>query len=428
MIRVLEHEIRRRMRRKQRRVNWLRLGLWVAAVMFLVGLIAGSGFYSFYSFLDRLSPVDDTGSPEESPVALPGEPVNVLFLGVDSPVDARGKPTHADFRKAYTRTDTMILISYDPLAERVSLISIPRDTEVTIPGHGKEKAAHAHAYGGPQLAMKTIGDFLGIPIHYYVRTNFEGFVRVVDILGGVEFNVPQDMFYVDPEQDLRIDLKKGPQLLDGEKALQLVRFRMYWDGDVGRVRTQQAFMGALMKKIYQVGTIFKLPGIAREVLAYVDTNMDPDEIIRFATAAKNVQRENIKMAVLPGELRDGSSYYYANGSAVKRLLDELVLGIDRQANGKVRLEVLNGTATSGLAAKVADRLREQGYNVVRVGNADNPNLRYTKVINRSGDDPAADSVARALRRLASSIRLSRSVVDQSDVDVTVIVGPDLGDV
>src|SRR5690606_33720966 len=143
--------------------------------------------------------------------------VNILLLGGDS----RGLS-----KNDVPRSDSNMVISVDPVTKKAHLFSILRDTYVRIPGHGMDRINTALVYGGPQLAMQTTSELLGLPIQYFVFTDFQGFMELVDALGGIELDVEKDMKYhdsVEPEFD--IDLKKGLQHLDGKTALQYVRFR-----------------------------------------------------------------------------------------------------------------------------------------------------------------------------------------------------------
>jgi LCP family protein required for cell wall assembly len=148
----------------------------------------------------------------------------------------------------------MIVASVDPRAGTVNMLSIPRDTRVVIPGRsGYDKITHAYAYGGAALATRTVEAFLGVPINYYLATGRA--LSVSSIFGGVDMYVEQDMNYDDPYAGLSINLRKGSQHLDGEKAGQYIRFRHDELGDIGRVHRQQRFMKAMSDEMLQVGTL-----------------------------------------------------------------------------------------------------------------------------------------------------------------------------
>jgi len=405
-------------RKTRTRLRWKGIRGEFLAVFFLAMLVAASvyGFLAGFRWGQGLWPVDDN-LPEQG--SGKGDSINVLLLGVDR------NGTRGSNGKANTRTDTMILAGIDLARKKVSLLSIPRDSRVKIPGRGYEKINHAHVYGGPRLAMQTVEEFLGVPVRYYVRMDFEGFARVIDTLGGVEIEVERDMHYSDPYQDLEIDLKKGRQVLDGEKALQYVRFRQYVNGDIGRVQAQQKFIEALARKVFQMGTLPRLPTLARQMMTYVDTNLDLATIVRLARLGRDVERDDIVMDMVPGSMAENSSDWVPDPVGTRRVVDRLFRGIDHQANGRIRLQVINGTDSVGLAARLAWELKEQGFQVVKVATADSPDYQITQVIDHSRGQQAGQNVLEALKARAPTVRLYRRVDDEAAADVTIIIGRDL---
>lgn len=231
--------------------------------------------------------------------------ITFLLLGVDANDTSKSKGQ---------RTDTMMLCRYDDTTGKVSILSIPRDTMATIRGRkNKEKINHAHAYGGPELSVKAVKDLLGISLDYYVRVDYQIVKDVVDLIGGVEVDVPMDMKYSDPWADppLKINLKKGKQVLDGDESLQFLRYRKgYADQDLGRIEAQHQFMSSAIKKALNPINILKLPKFVDTYIKNVDTNIPLDTIAKFAIKAKNVDTENIEMITLPGEPKYISKAWY----------------------------------------------------------------------------------------------------------------------
>lgn len=248
-------EVRRRSGRR-----WLRItGIaFLGLALFGVGLV-----YGFYRWTTR--PTDDL-----IPVTYEEQDrVNILVLGVDGGVNGQLKRTSS----GTARSDVMILVSIDVKSGEVGVLSIPRDTRVYIPTQGTyEKIAHAHAYGGPELSKKTVEEFLNVPVHHWVRVDFEAFKKAVDTLGGVEVDVPRDMDYEDPYQNLFIHIKKGPQTLDGDTALEFVRYRGYFNGDIGRIGAQELFLKALINKAARLSTVLKIPELVKELTPYLKTD------------------------------------------------------------------------------------------------------------------------------------------------------------
>jgi LCP family protein required for cell wall assembly len=383
----------------------------------LIGFLAGT-----YSFLRGVGL--GAGVNVNVPAVEPGERINVLLLGIDADRDADGNVVPSDLQRSWTRTDVMIMLSFDPATNELGMLSLPRDTRVRIPGHGTEKLAHAHAYGGPQLAIETVSEFLDVPIHYYVRTNFAGFISIVDILGGVDLQIDEHMYYEDPTQDLVINIPAGLHHFDGAKALDLVRYRQYWDGDIGRVKMQQRLINALLDEVFQVGIVFKLPSMAGELLKYVDTNMDPGQLLSLANTARKMDRSKITMEMLPGHL--GEIYWEPDHEQIVDTVDRLLKGIDRERNAQIELEVLNGCKVAGVAASLTAALRQQGFNVISYGNAEQTNNAKTYVsYNGAEAREAAGSVALAISRLGIPVRVVAGRTDEAQVPVTVVIGADI---
>ncbi|MGE5485323.1 MAG: LCP family protein [Ignavibacteriales bacterium] len=402
-----------------RRVAWV-VGLLV--VFFACGIAAGA-----WMLLSRVY------DPSTKPEASQGQPVasriNILIMGLDAGVNGLGKPSSPTVHTS--RTDTMMVLSLDPEFKNAGIISIPRDTRVRIPGRtGFDKINHAHAYGGPKLAMEAAAALLGEEIPYYLRVDFKGFVKMVDMIGGVEMNIEHDMDYDDPYQDLHIHLKAGKQVLNGEKSLQFVRYRQYPEGDIGRVKAQQKFISALVKSFFDMNTLWKIPNLASEAVQYVDTNIDPAMMVSIANLARQIKREDIRMDLVPGQPADYSdvtgtaiSYWVADQSQLKKCVDLLIRGIDREANSKVRVEVLNGTGVAGLAERVAKNLRDLGYLVVKVDNAPKAANGPTEVTGSAANVMAVKSVCRQVLKFSPEAVIEKRPAGE-EADVSVILGAD----
>lgn len=413
----------RAQRRRRRAWLWL-LGV-VVVIMFAIGFV-GSAMLTVLKGIHN----DMSGLV---PVPRPGERVNVLFLGLDAYIDTSGK-VHLDvpLSKCRSRTDTMILISFDPDAGSAGLISIPRDTRVEIPAPGRswDKINAAHVYGGPLLAMKSVEKLLNIPVHYYVRTNFQGVESVVNILGGIEMNVEFDMRYSDPLQNLEIDLKRGLQILDGDKALQYLRYRN-GGGDIGRIQRQQKFIAALLRRVMSFNTLLRAQALAREAVKYIDTNMTTAEIFDFVRIASQIANPDVEMVTLPGTVKNITdagqktplSYWVLNEVETADLVARLVWGIDRERNSAVAVRVLNGTDVNGLGAEMAKRLRADGFNVVQVANAPTgANGDETRVVMHGDDEAPGKLVSRSVMRLTRESGLYKEILKDAPYVVTVVVG------
>jgi len=325
----------------------------------------------------------------------------------------------------------MILASLNPETHEASLISIPRDTRAYLPGRSWDKINAAHAYGGPLLAMRSVEDLLGIPVHYYIRTNFQGVEAIVDALGGVEVDVEMDMHYVDPAQDLVINLRKGLQTLNGDKALQYLRFRN-GGGDIARIRRQQKFIAAVVREAMSLGTLLRAQSLAREAIKYIDTNLATGEILDFVLLATRIEDPKIEMATLPGHVRNITdpgrpelSYWVLDEAETELLIKKLVWDIDPVENAGVKVRVMNGSGVNGAAGEMAKKLAEDGFQIVEVGNAENPSADAdTRVIVHTADTGPGKLVVRSVLRFAADAGLFLEVMSDAGYDVTVIVGKD----
>lgn len=247
-----------------------------------------------------------------------GERTNILVLGVDA---RPGETT--------SRSDTMILVSVDPELNKAAVVSIPRDTKVTIKG-ATEKICAANALGGPELAVSTVEDLMGIKIDYWVEMDFNGFKKIVDTLGGVTITVPQRMYK--PSEG--IDLQPGTKKLNGSEALAFVRFRDYNMGDIDRTSMQQEFIKALAKEVLQPKTITKLPKLIKDLNQYVETNMKVTDMLRIASWAPGFSTESIIAQTLPGSFYDEvdengyllNSYWQVDKKQIANLLDNMFEG------------------------------------------------------------------------------------------------------
>lgn len=294
-------------------------------ISFLVfAVILGSGAYYYLGKLNNNNENFDVivkENPELKPPDAKDENiVNVLFMGIDD-----------------ARSDFMLLARYNKENDKIAMISIPRDTRVNISNYGLDKINHATAKKeGIPLAMDTVGNLLNLPIHYYVELTFKGMENIVDIIGGVRINVPKDMNYTAPDQDLYIDIKKGEQILNGENAVKFVRYRSgYADRDLGRIRAQQDFIKAFIKQITSPKIIPKAFNILQAMSKCVKTNMDEKEIAYYAIKLKDLNMDNIKMHTLPGEpdYIDKISYFIYDEERLKEMNIEIEqeLGIQKSA-------------------------------------------------------------------------------------------------
>ena len=226
------------------------------------------------------------------------------------------------------RTDTIIVAHLNETTHDVALMSVPRDTVVLNGSGGIMKINSVYAGGGADgmaRLSKRLGAMLGFELDGYVLVNLEAFRETVDLVGGVEFDVPQDMYYQDPTQNLHIDLKAGKQLLDGEKAMELVRFRKgYASQDIQRTKVQQEFLRALAKKVLSVSSLTKLKEFADVFSTYVTTDLTVGNMLYFAKALMQCDFDAMKTYTLEGEgaMINGGSYYPLYAGKLVQVVNE----------------------------------------------------------------------------------------------------------
>lgn len=247
-----------------------------------------------------------------------GKPVNILIMGID----ARNAEVN-------TRSDTMIVASIDRKTRQVVMVWIPRDTRVKVGGH-YNKINSVNALEGPEAAAQAAGDLLGTRIDYYVVTNFAGFEKIIDILGGVDIDVETAMVHYDPDPRLNIKLSKGQQHLNGLDALRYVRYRGGPTADIGRTVRQQKFVNALAKEMLKPGTIIKLPKLLPELAQHVRTNIPASDLLFMGKVAREFDAANITTQTLPGypytEPSSGASYWQADSDIADGILEDLFNG------------------------------------------------------------------------------------------------------
>ncbi len=245
--------------------------------------------------------------------------LRVLMMGVDN----------AETSGESIRTDTLMVLQMDYETGKVSLLSIPRDSYVYIVGADYfDKINHAYALGGAETTRATVENLLGVDIPYYLVIGYDMAVELVDLIGGVEVEVPIDMVYEDPTADppLYINLEQGEQILDGKKSLQFLRFRSgYGDQDLGRVKSQQLFVKSFIKQMMKPVNILKAPLLVKVYTEHVVTNIPISKVIKFGTKFNSYDLENMTIATIPGEVtgRNNISYYDVYYEELYQLANEL---------------------------------------------------------------------------------------------------------
>ncbi len=339
--------------------------------------------------------------------------VNILLTGYD--IDHHN----------ISRTDTIMIVSFDTSTGDFNILSVPRDTRVEIPGRGKNRVNAAYAFGGIDLTIETLENFLQVPIDYYVNLDFQGFIDIVDAMGGVELEVEQRMWYTDEAGGLRIDISPGEQVLDGEKALDYVRYRHTPRGDIDRVQRQQKFISAAIRQLMHPSRLTDMPEIISTSLDSVYTDIDYSDALPFLRVVAALDFEEIETAKLPGFPEDinGASYWIAAEEEKDEIVDELLRGEKQRRYNDVELNIYNGNGEAGAAGSAASRLSRYGFKIGSIDNADSFDYERTEIVYFDGDK---GDIARRIRQyLDGDIRLEDNENGEDENIIEVTVGHDL---
>ena len=390
--------------------------------------------------------------------------IRVLILGVSTDLDSE-------------LTDTIMVASYNPNTQKANLLSIPRDTYT---GKNKSRATASQKINSlyninknPEKTLEAVNELTGLDIKYYVVVKTEALIEVVNAIGGVEFDVPIDMKYDDPTQDLHIDLKAGLQKLDGNKAEQLLRWRHsntkngvmttypseYGNDDFGRMRTQRDFIVATMKQTLKPGNIFKIGQLLEIANKNVETNIELSLAKDYVPYAVEFNTDEIKTAVLPGTTPDvketnGVSIFVVNKTEAKELINSMFYeeeNNDSENNttnsiegnstsnsstnsttnstanktstntksSQITIELLNGSGDKNKLSEAKKQLEDAGYRVKKTGST--TAISKTIITNKKG---ISDDNLKQIKETLGTGSISTNKSSTSIVDVTVVIGKD----
>ena len=381
--------------------------------------------------------------------------IKVLILGVSTDLDSQ-------------LTDTIMVASYNPNTQKANLLSIPRDSYT---GKNTAKATASLKINAlyniektPEKTLKAVNEITGLDIKYYVVVKTEALIQLVDAIGGVEFNVPIDMKYDDPTQDLHIDLKAGTQKLDGEKAEQVLRFRHsnpdkitgqmstypseYGNDDFGRMRTQRDFISALLKQTLKPGNIFKLGEILEIAHKNVETNLELSYIKDYIPYAVEFNTDNLQTATLPGttpDMKDTNnvSIFVINKKLSTELIQSMFYvdsteeteyntitnSLNTTSNSisstttvkddELKIELINGGGNTSKLEEAKTKLEEAGFTVKKTGKTST--ISKTVITNKKN---ATDEQLKNIKQVLNAGSISTNKQASSQVDVTIVIGED----
>ena len=388
----------------KKKKNYNRL---IALIIIMLMIIGGFIYYLCTSDNEDAAP---------TVVSQQSNALNIMIMGVDRRADDVG------------RSDTLMVLTYNPADKKASLLSLPRDTRVHIEKNDYDKINHAYAYGGHELTQKTVEAFLNVPMDYYVMIDVHAFEKIIDAVGGVDIDVEKRMYYEDPWDDdggLVIDLYPGKQHMDGKTAIQYVRYRD-GEGDIGRINRQQKFMKALMSQVISPSVLPKLPEIIKNVSSAVQTNMPLDMMITLITDLPTIQQNGLNSAMIPGKPAyiEDISYWIPDIAKSRELIAQnMNITLDAKAqkdtettieqykkslpkglkmgdsaddaaeektdktnetaspvkNEDITVLVINSSGINGAGAEVADILKHKGFKISSVETGNTSSREHTTI-------------------------------------------------
>ncbi|HVJ48159.1 LCP family protein [Desulfitobacterium sp.] len=285
-------------------------------LLILAAVTAVSGYFLY----SRPSSMDNSPTLKGPEGVDMTNRVSVLLVGADQRSNSEEK----------FNTDSLILASIDPVDKRISLLSIPRDTRISISKHPYIKINSVASLKDMQTLEEVVTNLTGVPLAGYIQTNFSGFKQIIDTLGGITVDVEKDMYYETGDvTDGYINLKKGIQRLDGSQALQYARFRYDALADISRTARQQVVLKAVAKEMMQISTLPKLPWLIPQLNEAVNTNLSLGDMFKLSKAAVGFEKADIVSQTLPGKFLDleGVSYWEVDPKAAKKVVSNLLQGI-----------------------------------------------------------------------------------------------------
>lgn len=417
---------------------YIRMTVAFTVIFSIIAAVVMGGVWFKQNFIDGTGNLSDDSMQKAY--------VNTLLCGVD---------------KDGYRTDVLIFAQLNLIDNTINMLQIPRDTYVDINKLDK-KINSAYGYNKESQLFKEVEYLLkGVEVDKFVLVNIKGFREIIDAIGGVEFNVPANLKYDDPYQDLHIDLKKGLQKLDGKKAEQLVRFRKTNDEldiqtllGISREQMQKDFIYTAIDQILSVKNALKIPKLVDIATDNVTTNFSNSEILKYVTVALKIGLDNINIMSLPGEdaYQYGAWYFIQDKNATSQMIkdyfspgreeisaqeleirDKLLgedveykdipKGLVLENNFKNRftdVDIIDGSGDTVDIDALVKKIESYGYNVKRINEASAVHYSKTIVVAKKDNDSGA-AIAKAIGTKQFTVNPKKG----NSTDVTVIVGSDL---
>ncbi len=374
--------------------------------------------------------------------------VTILVVGLD----ARDWDTVEGKAGEPARSDSMWLLTVDPLSKTAGMLSIPRDLWVEIPdGFGYNKINMAYYFGdlyklpggGPALAVKTVENFLGVPINYYAQIDFNAFVKFIDDIKGVQVDVPYAMT-IEAIGSKKVDLQPGLVTLPGDLALGYARWRYTEGGDFDRAQRQAQIILGIRKRILDFNMLPALiqnsPAIYNDLSSGLHTNLNLQQIIQLALLAKNIPSENIRHQTIDASMVIQCNVPECSTDLLKPIMDKIRIArdeifttggplspaavssdpIELMKTEKARISLGNGTLTPGLAARTSDYFKSLGLNVVDETNSEQ--TAYTTLYDYTGKPYTLAYLAKMMA--VPTNRIYSRYDPNAKFDIVIILGND----
>ncbi len=373
--------------------------------------------------------VDQNGAPVNN--SSVGGRVNILLLGLD---------LRPNDKENGTRSDTMILVSVDRNNKAASMLSVPRDLWVDIPGHGANRINASYFFGeqdrpgqgGPPLAKATISKLLGINIDYFVQVDFNGFRQIVDAIGGITIDVKKPLIDNEyPTEDFgtkRLYIPAGIQHMDGKTALEYARSR-HGDSDLGRNQRQQAVLLAVREQGINLGAVTN-NDLQSALQGAIKTDLQTGDILGLVNSAIGMNKDNIRTFSIDANLArqsnvDGNDVLLPDKAGIQALVSQVTSSPAAPAKESANISVLNGTFTEGRASRTQKFLEDKGYSINNVAQASDAG-KYPNTIIRvyNNKQKTAGELANLLGLAADKVQAKGSG-GPPGIDIEIVCGEDL---
>ncbi|MGN0143970.1 MAG: LCP family protein [Clostridium sp.] len=342
----------------------------------ILGVISLFLTFVVFSILSGFIALMEVGSKSMPSAVTPsfGRPVNILLLGMDI-----GDPNQVE-NQEIKRTDSIMLINYNPGTDKIVTVSIPRDTLIHNKGNNMKINA-AYAIGGYSRIKTEVEKLLNVNINYMAKVDYNAFIDIVDAIGGVTMEIERNMIYDDEGQNLHINFKAGETVkMDGQKAQEFFRWRKnndgsgFANGDLDRIQNQHKLISKIIDKCKSPFIIFRAPKIMSAIGNNVETNMSPFAIIKYAFKFMTVSKDDIYMTTAAGtpQMINGQSFLVFDKNANKDIFSKVSSSdyTDKSKGNRenIKIKILNATKINGLAAELKSTMNNIGYTKVDTGN------------------------------------------------------------